>query len=149
MGQICSLRNVKGSSGTPSIRRDELVAAAIARPKEAALGTSLAQERGLLPERLSAGAFGTTCGGRESRRVVARRASENGVECWGARRTYSQIDEAAGVDSQRVPVCLTALANKRPLSAEGLTTATDPHLPDAFIMDHGSFLIPKPQVTGI
>ena len=39
--------------------------------------------------------------------------------------------------------------HKRPLGFRGLLSATDPDLPDAFIMDHGSFLIPKPPVTGI
>ena len=39
--------------------------------------------------------------------------------------------------------------HKRPLGFRGLLSATDPDLPDAFIMVHGGFLIRKLPVTGI
>ena len=39
--------------------------------------------------------------------------------------------------------------HKRPLSFRGLLSATDPDLPDAFIMVYGGFLIRNLPVTGI
>ena len=39
--------------------------------------------------------------------------------------------------------------HKRPLSFRGLLSATDPDLPDGFIMVDGGFLISKLPVTGI
>jgi len=54
------------------------------RPAESSGGgDELNAGKGLVPELLGAGAFRTTRRRPQSRRAAARRASENGVACWG------------------------------------------------------------------